>query len=133
MRLSVFCLSAAALAALVGMGLGFAMAASQDFTLAPAHAHLNLLGWVTMALYGLYHRGAKRADARLAWVQAGCGAAGFPLMAGGLAAYLGGGDAARASAVVAGSVLCVLSMALFLAVVLLDARAPRRRTAAAPA
>lgn len=39
--------------ALVGMCGGIFMAATQDFTLAPAHAHLNLLGWVTLALYGL--------------------------------------------------------------------------------
>ena len=50
--------------------LGIAMAMRQDFTLAPAHAHLNLLGWVSMALYGLYYRGAAVIRPRLAWTQA---------------------------------------------------------------
>jgi hypothetical protein len=39
------------------MSGGILMAIAQDFTLAPAHAHLNLLGWVTMALYGLFVTG----------------------------------------------------------------------------
>src|SRR3569833_3197240 len=48
-------LSVAILQALVGMGLGIYMGISQDFTLAPAHAHNNLLGWVGMAIFGLYY------------------------------------------------------------------------------
>ena len=53
MRISDFCFLVAALSALGGMALGISMGITQDFTLSPAHAHLNLLGWVTMALYGL--------------------------------------------------------------------------------
>ena len=34
----------------LGMALGIYMAASQDHSQMPTHAHLNLLGWVTMAL-----------------------------------------------------------------------------------
>ena len=41
--------------------LGIYMGMHEDFTLAPVHAHINLLGWVTLALYGLYHRGVERA------------------------------------------------------------------------
>jgi hypothetical protein len=37
-----------------GMTLGFGMGVTQDFRLAPAHAHMNLLGWVSMFLYGLF-------------------------------------------------------------------------------
>jgi len=33
--------------------LGIVMGASGDHTLMPVHAHLNLLGWVTMSLFGL--------------------------------------------------------------------------------
>ena len=49
MRIAQYCISVAAIAALCGMSLGIFMATHQDFTLAPAHAHLNLLGWVTPA------------------------------------------------------------------------------------
>ena len=51
------------------MGIGIVMGTREDFTLAPVHAHINLLGWVTLALYGLYHRGVARARNALAWVQ----------------------------------------------------------------
>jgi hypothetical protein len=31
------------------------MGATENFTLIPVHAHLNLLGWATMALYGTFY------------------------------------------------------------------------------
>ncbi len=46
---------------LVGVSLGLYMAASHDHTMHPVHAHLNLLGWVTMALFGLYYRSVPEA------------------------------------------------------------------------
>ena len=52
MRLAYFCFVAAALCGLSGMSLGIWMGMHEDFTLAPVHAHINLLGWVTLALYG---------------------------------------------------------------------------------
>jgi len=40
----------------VAIALGVYMGASHDLTQRPVHAHLNLLGWVSMALFGLiYH------------------------------------------------------------------------------
>jgi hypothetical protein len=48
-------LSVAVLQALVGMGVGIFMGITGDYTLAPAHAHNNLLGWVSMAIFGLYY------------------------------------------------------------------------------
>lgn len=37
----------------VGVMLGVTMGASGDHSLFPVHAHINLLGWVSMALFGL--------------------------------------------------------------------------------
>jgi cbb3-type cytochrome oxidase subunit 1 len=55
---------------IVGMAWGVQMSITQDFTLAPAHAHNNLIGFVTMALYGIYYRLVPAAaDRRLAVVQ----------------------------------------------------------------
>ena len=54
-NLPYYFIGVAVLQALVGMGLGIYMGISQDFTLAPAHAHNNLLGWVGMAIFGLYY------------------------------------------------------------------------------
>jgi hypothetical protein len=38
------------------MVAGMAMGIQQNFTLAPAHAHLNLVGGVLLFLFGLYYR-----------------------------------------------------------------------------
>ena len=54
-NLPYYFLSVAILQALVGMGLGIYMGITGDYTLAPAHAHNNLLGWVSMAIFGLYY------------------------------------------------------------------------------
>ena len=40
---------------IVGVGMGIAMGASQNFTLRPVHAHVNLLGFTTLALAGLIY------------------------------------------------------------------------------
>jgi hypothetical protein len=40
---------------LVGVSLGIFMGAKENFTLHPVHAHINLLGWATMALAGLIY------------------------------------------------------------------------------
>ncbi|HUJ45941.1 MAG TPA: hypothetical protein VLV55_02330 [Rhizomicrobium sp.] len=54
---------------LSGMMLGEYMGAHNDFTLAPLHAHINLLGWVTLALYGTFYALTKDTySPRLAWI-----------------------------------------------------------------
>jgi hypothetical protein len=40
---------------IIGVGLGIVMGATRNFTLTPVHAHINLLGWATMALAGLIY------------------------------------------------------------------------------
>ena len=115
------------------MCLGVFMGINQDFTLSPAHAHLNLLGWVSLALYGLYHRGVARASDRLAWVQASSAAAGATLMAGGLAAYLMVHTDDFAPFIIGGSLLAIAGMALFVAQAVIDMRAGDRARSGAPA
>ena len=60
-RVSDRFLQVGVLFALVGMGLGVWMGKTESFTLAPVHAHINLLGWVSMLLYGLIYRVVPRA------------------------------------------------------------------------
>ena len=53
---------------LIGMLWGMDMGASGNHAALPAHAHLNLLGWVTMALYGTFYALARgQYSTRLAW------------------------------------------------------------------
>lgn len=47
---------AAVLFAIAGMAMGIAMAATQNHSVFPAHAHLNLLGWVSLFLIGVYYK-----------------------------------------------------------------------------
>ncbi len=59
----------ATLFVVVGMAWGVQMSITQDFALAPAHAHNNLIGFVTMTVYGFYYRLVpEAADKRLALV-----------------------------------------------------------------
>jgi cbb3-type cytochrome oxidase subunit 1 len=41
---------------LAGMSLGIFMALSDDHSQMPTHAHMNLLGWASMALYAVVYR-----------------------------------------------------------------------------
>lgn len=45
----------AVLFVIAGMAMGIGMAASQNHAIMPAHAHLNLLGWVSLFLFGIYY------------------------------------------------------------------------------
>ena len=55
-NMSSWYLRLAVLYLIAGVGLGIFMAASHDYVMKPVHAHLNLLGWVTMGLFGLFYR-----------------------------------------------------------------------------
>jgi hypothetical protein len=88
-------LALAATCLVTGVGLRVLMGAQQDFSLAPVHGHLNLMGWVSLALYALSWRAwpdlGPRWSARLHLALAGGGALLFPF---GLAAELSGRGAA---------------------------------------
>jgi len=68
-RVSSAFFTIAALCGLTGMVWGSYMGASGDHSLHPAHAHLNLLGWVTLSIMGGFYAlpGAPKAGT-LAWV-----------------------------------------------------------------
>jgi len=51
----------------LAVAVGVYMGATQQLAQVPVHAHLNLLGWVSMALFGLvYHAHPAAATTRLA-------------------------------------------------------------------
>lgn len=49
-------LRGAVLYALLGIGMGIVMGAQQDFTNKSVHVHVNLLGWVSLALMGVVYQ-----------------------------------------------------------------------------
>lgn len=120
MRLHDICFLSAALAALVGVCAGFAMGMSENFVGAPAHAHLNLLAWVSMAVMGLYYRGSVTTHRRLAAVQVGLGIVGFWTFPVSLGVRLVFDTDAIDPLIAAGAALAVLSFALFAAVIVLN-------------
>ncbi|MFB9269927.1 hypothetical protein ACFFWD_43550 [Bradyrhizobium erythrophlei] len=115
--ISVFLMRISILLALIGMAMGVAMGIKHDFALAPAHAHLNLLGFVALFLFGLYYQAAPEAAASVlgrvqAWT-AVVGAVIFPI---GIAAEVLGEPTLK-PLVVAGSMIVFAGTALFAAVV----------------
>ena len=111
--LAYFCIVSATAYALVGMGFGIVMAASHDHTLSTVHAHLNLLGWVSMAIYGLfYHAAPQAAETRLARIHVAVATLGLWIMIPGVALAVLGMTEGPA---IIGSLLTILGMLLFAA------------------
>lgn len=102
---------------LIGMLAGIAMGIQQDFTLAPAHAHLNLVGGVLLFLFGLYYRLIPAAgNSVLAKVQGWLHIVGAILFPAGVAIVVLKGTSFIAAPVV-GSLIAVAAVALFAVVV----------------
>src|SRR5579872_5073874 len=72
MKASSLSFRTAVLVAIVGMVWGIIMAVSGNHSALPAHAHLNLLGWVSLFLFGIFYRLHPHIDSsRSARVQVG--------------------------------------------------------------
>jgi hypothetical protein len=55
-RLDIKFLLLAAVALAMGVSMGIYMGIVHDFSLAPVHAHMNLVGWVSLALFGITYK-----------------------------------------------------------------------------
>lgn len=105
----------AGICALVGMGWGIQMSASGDHAMAPAHAHLNLLGWVGFAVFAFYyHLVPAAAQTWLARAHFALAVLGIVVLVPGI--YLAIANETEVLAKI-GSVIAVLSMLVFLAVI----------------
>lgn len=103
------------LLALVGMAWGIQMAISGDHTLAPAHAHSNLIGFVVMVVYGVYYKLVPAAAlTRLALVHFWLALLGSLTIGVGIAMILTGQGEWLASIA---SILSILAMAVFVVTV----------------
>ncbi|MEN2977044.1 hypothetical protein P7L78_05435 [Tistrella bauzanensis] len=125
--LAAFHLRAAAVYAVIGMVAGITMSATHQFEYGPAHAHLNLLGFVAAALYGLLLKDrADLAATRLARLHAGLAHAGMVVMIAGLVILFSGNPGLGEPLAKIGSAAVVLGAVLFVALVF---RATARRAA----
>ena len=108
---------------LIGMLAGIAMGIEQDFMLAPAHAHLNLVGGVLLFLFGLYYRLVPAAGSSiLARVQGWLHIVGAILFPAGVALVLLKGPSLVVAPIV-GSLIVTVAMALFAVIVFRTSRA----------
>lgn len=99
----------------LGMMFGIWMSASQDHGLASADAHLNLVGWVTMGLFGVYyHLVPAAAQGRLAVLHFALATIGLWLLVPGIVLAIRGKTEILAAL---GSFTTLASMMLFLVVV----------------
>lgn len=115
-RLPRLFFATAGLFALTGMVWGIQMSATHDHTLAPAHGHLNLIGFVAMAIFGTYYALSPAAAAsRLAGLHYGLSVVTVLVLTPGIALAIGGATEALAKA---GSLLAVATMVLFVVMVL---------------
>jgi hypothetical protein len=103
------------LCVLIGMLLGMHMGATNDFVLVPLHAHLNLLGWATMALYGTFYAlTAQTMSSKLAWINFLLSLAGILILAPALGIFLKTQNTAYIPVMVAGETLSALALLTFL-------------------
>ena len=100
-----------------GMIWGAYMGATMSFETKTVHAHLNLVGWVTTALYGLFYRVVPvAAKGRLPQIHFWLHTIGLPIFMVSLATfYLGGSELEQLAlaGLAVGPNLVVLGMLLF--------------------
>lgn len=106
---------------LVGMGWGLYMAGNGDHVMMPAHAHLNLMGFVSFAIFAFYYHMIPGADAgTLPKLHFVLSLSGLVVVVPGIALSIQERTDALAAV---GSIISTLGMICFLAVVLRGAPA----------
>jgi len=110
-----------ALFALGGVSLGYWMGMTEQFGLMPVHAHINLLGWVSMFLYGLFYRAVPAAaSGRLAVAHFWTAVIGLLLFMPALALkllHIPGTDTVVLAGLIAGPTLTLIAFVLFAVIV----------------
>ncbi|MBL0933913.1 MAG: hypothetical protein IBJ07_04100 [Rhizobiaceae bacterium] len=113
---------AAILFLLVGIGMGLQMSISGNHSVIGAHAHTNLLGWVTSALFGTYYAlNREKAAQRLAMIQFGVYTLGVVVMTPSLYLLLQGNAGAEPFVAIS-SMVVFLGVAIFAFIVFAPAR-----------
>ena len=111
-------LRAAVIYVLAGMALGIFMALSDDHTQMPTHAHMNLLGWASMALYAVVYRvWPEAARSPLAPWHFWIANLGTLLVVSGVAGIMAGHEERFGPVAGVGAILSLIGMLLFAAIV----------------
>ena len=134
MKASSVSFPVAVLMVVAGMIWGIIMAVSHDHSAMPAHAHLNLLGWVSLFLFGLFYHLHPAIDrSRAALVQVAVWIVGTVILTFGVGLLHAGHDIGQPFAA-GGSFIVLASMLQFgWLVVRRDQTAKAFRASAVPA
>lgn len=112
-RVDLYFLLLATVLLICGAVLGIVMGSQENFQLVPVHAHLNLAGWASLALFGLTYRAypqiAATNLARYHFIVSGTGSVLLPIGIG-LAVLRG-----QPALAIASSLLWLLGVLMFLA------------------
>ncbi len=112
-RISEYYFRSAILFLIVGISIGIHMSISQNHNVIGAHAHINLLGWVTSALFGGYYAlNPAKAAGRLPMIQYAVFTLGVIVMGGSLYLLLAGNTAVE-PIVAASSLITFAGVLLF--------------------
>lgn len=111
-----------AVCALIGMAWGIQMSATHNHNMAPAHAHLNLIGFVLMSIWGGYYAVTPHAATRLGWIHFALAVASVVVLVPGI--YMAIGQQKEALAKL-GSVITILTMAFYAVIVLRNGAGPK--------
>lgn len=115
---------------IVGLCMGLKMGISGDHSIIGAHAHANLLGWVTMAIFGGYHAlNPEKAERRIATLQYGVYTFGVALMVPALYLMLSG-NAALEPVVGIASLITFAGVLMFAYIIFSSSSATLRRAPA---
>jgi hypothetical protein len=98
----------------VGVLVGLVMGIIHDFRFTSVHAHINLLGWVSMAIFGLiYHFYPHAAKTKLAKAHFWLHNIGLPAMMIGIAVQMLTGSGLALVVTIVGSMGLVIGVILF--------------------
>lgn len=103
--------------ALIGFAMGIAMGATKNFEMKSAHTHLNLIGWIAMAVYAIYYQLVpEAANMGIAKVHFWLANIGLLVLTVSIILIVKGFEAAETGAA-AGSLISLISLMLFVFIV----------------
>ncbi|MNJ42872.1 hypothetical protein D3C77_378520 [compost metagenome] len=113
----------AAIYSLIGALIGADMAGRYDYTLTPAHAHILVVGWLTLFAYGMFYYIFKEISmVRTAKLHVWCSIIGGGLMPFGMLVYYKIQNTATLLAFILPACVLLLAIALFIVILFFDKR-----------
>jgi len=111
----------AALYSLIGALIGSDMAGKEDYSMTPVHAHILVVGWLTLFAYGIFYYVFKEIGmVRTAKLQAWAALIGGGLMPFGMLAYYKAENTATLLSFIIPASILLVAIVLFIAILFFD-------------